>query len=574
MAKSLMKKTTLMNKKEKVKYVVFKILHILGYCSLVAWGLLGLLYSCGVSKQNQQQDHNEQKQAIRHDLYKGTSTSNMLKSFNDIKHNDVYVQSLTNVSAEYVTSKYKAYADFDYLYTYNDYVHVSCSVSPLTFLKTYAYNLNNGYQYDYNTYDYSTNIKFIDTNNYANNGDVVINYQNNNYQIINLEVFVYNFAQSNVNITYDDLSLRMFLTVKINNSVTQVYSFLGGYYNDDYFMTCDSRNDLEILKELFSGKYNYAKILYDSRIATQYQRFIYLFSTVSSSNFYAHTNFEYDSLSWLGLMYYSSVYQEIYGGYVFRLDNASAVQFMNRNYITALEGDFYYNGSYYNRINLNYGYVTCKSYESIKIIDSISTISSLILDTTLINSNPRYYYFYLRSVCLVNSLNYNTADLCNFNVFSSSYIDNTGSTPYDNDVLNYSIEFYNSVNNQEFYVGAVVPQMPFISYGLSDNEYKLGKSTFVNGNYNQVWSNSMFYICDYFLDYTELSYVNANNGGNEINQDSVYWLYNSFQLISLALTGIMGLLGVYILPNVSIGALLLVPFLLTIFMFIIKLFKR
>lgn len=62
------------------------------------------------------------------------------------------------------------------------------------------------------------------------------------------------------------------------------------------------------------------------------------------------------------------------------------------------------------------------------------------------------------------------------------------------------------------------------------------------------------------------NYTNYNSGSN--------WLHESFGLINVALTGMVGLLNYKILPGITIGALILVPFAVSMLLFVIYLFKR
>lgn len=68
--------------------------------------------------------------------------------------------------------------------------------------------------------------------------------------------------------------------------------------------------------------------------------------------------------------------------------------------------------------------------------------------------------------------------------------------------------------------------------------------------------------------------INGSGSVIVIDNESGFWLTNAFTLIQQAYTGLFGMFNVQVLPGISLGTLLFVPFAVTIILFIIKLFKR
>lgn len=143
------------------------------------------------------------------------------------------------------------------------------------------------------------------------------------------------------------------------------------------------------------------------------------------------------------------------------------------------------------------------------------------------------------------------------------------------------VSFVNSFNNDSF---------DFISPVLTNNNgvYTIGGYTYhINPSYQLVRFHTLANYIDTNINYsfnlngtTRNKFVMRNNIFTILNYTEDYSgstgenLINVFDLISRGFAGLGGILGIAILPSLTIGTLLAIPLVMVLVMFIIKLFKR
>lgn len=93
--------------------------------------------------------------------------------------------------------------------------------------------------------------------------------------------------------------------------------------------------------------------------------------------------------------------------------------------------------------------------------------------------------------------------------------------------------------------------------------------------YSKDEINRNFSLADLFRRYFNISPKSVDKNGQEviyIVDTSVY--FNVFDLLGSAFTSLGGLLGIAVLPSITLGTLLFVPLVVLIILFIVGLFKR
>lgn len=100
-------------------------------------------------------------------------------------------------------------------------------------------------------------------------------------------------------------------------------------------------------------------------------------------------------------------------------------------------------------------------------------------------------------------------------------------------------------------------------YNMSESQFNILKKFNISGfvwNYEYITNNGVSYIGN------EYQVISTNNTG--------FFLDDTFSLINVGLKGILSFMNIKIFPQVSLGQLILVPFAISMLLFVVNLFKR
>ena len=131
---------------------------------------------------------------------------------------------------------------------------------------------------------------------------------------------------------------------------------------------------------------------------------------------------------------------------------------------------------------------------------------------------------------------------------------------------------------QMFYVNTLTDASKFVC------ARNFGNYTDSSGNiqtfldFGVYWVNSAYQRLDFITELSQsqsdsIARFNNNSDFNGISNNGNFLGY-SFELINTAFTGLSGFLNIQILPGISLGLLVLTPFMITLLLFVLKLFKR
>ena len=130
-----------------------------------------------------------------------------------------------------------------------------------------------------------------------------------------------------------------------------------------------------------------------------------------------------------------------------------------------------------------------------------------------------------------------------------------------------------SIDERDFGVLDIYIQFYPTSYNdLNNTDYDY---TAYTTTYSKDEINRNFSLADLFRKYFNISPTPVDKNGQQviyIIDTSVY--FNVFDLLGSAFTSLGGLLGIAILPSITLGTLLFVPLVVVIILFIVGLFKR
>ena len=227
--------------------------------------------------------------------------------------------------------------------------------------------------------------------------------------------------------------------------------------------------------------------------------------------------------------------------------------------ITTLSGLIYYNGVVYDRLVYKFSPVYKGSNSPYEIYTGGSYIvnSHSVQNSSLFakcNDSAYSNYYYLESVSLKGAVGYNALTI--FEVYSITSEPNNGNVFDDFFTMHYiNASFFNNliINSSFLIVDSI--SLYFLSF----------LPNFRNN--------------DYLTKYTPTTIVGVFSGyvlpPISIDTNTTTDMFSSvFEWITFTFYGLMTILSFQILPSFSLGLILLVPFLFTILLFIVKLFKR
>ena len=252
------------------------------------------------------------------------------------------------------------------------------------------------------------------------------------------------------------------------------------------------------------------------------------------------------NLNYSDLLFAYNDYQVI-NNFVIKIENYS---YDFKDYLID-SGVYYYDGVYYDSIYIKYYHLAQGESFYYTKGNNVGDLGTY-LDTQSYIAVSNYEYVPL---CIYLYHNTGTQNLGNdilpiFNFCDFDYKVNDG--------LN--VSYWQNINN---YINFDIPSINFNLYF-----HKLG--------FNNV--SSVYYtFFKYYLSLDSSFQFVVKDNGVHINDGSIniYSPYSTtFDLINIGFGGIISLMGFYILPGISIGALLMVPMVLTLVLVVVKLFKR
>lgn len=542
------KEKKILNDKEKrerkqkaIKYIKC-FFHVLGYASLVAWGLLGLLYACGSNKQKQEANNVVEKQPNKAYNPNNSYTANIVTTPEDIAISDIYGA----VYGSPQISPYRALMDFTYV---KDATYIPTTANPVRYvcpnsISSYSFINTVFKDKDGNSKRaYTFSIEIRDKDGHL----VVINGQRVDYIDIN--------CSSDTACTWTLYSTNVLTNVQGNNNVLVMNTA-----NSQYPYTYTQHNRTALFTEIFSGKYFYSKgVNYnatDYYAGSQYQRFIYAMSQFSIHSLKASIKDDINLQSFTPFIE-AIGYENIYNNIVL-----TSYYEEGAGDLFVLYGDFYLNGVLYNRLTLAYNKVvmipTSDYFIHIRKNGLDTGISEKIGDSSDYPDNwPNYYY--LSGIRLDNTLD------------SSSIL---LGQPVQADAMLHYFNVYTGANcfDGSFEVRALVPTIK-VNSGISGVSFDGVNSPFYcytrTLDFIEYKNNFHFSVSNGEVTYYIIDTHNDNGITNYTGE-----LNNVFYIINLAFSGLTGLMNYAILPGISIGVLIAIPLTLTIVLFVIKLFKR
>lgn len=203
-----------------------------------------------------------------------------------------------------------------------------------------------------------------------------------------------------------------------------------------------------------------------------------------------------------------------------------------------------------------------------------NTINQMFVqDSTFTSTNPTAFVLKIIDLpyFVSNGGLYNQIYLYYFNGYGTRY--NSGVDRYD--ILNQAgYGYFNTMvyRNSDADYSKLVYTRLFSQYTDSDGDLQTYLS--VGG----TWENTAYQHLD-FIHHLSLddkdSLAKFNNGSYDNGISNNYNFFgSSFSLIDTAFKGLASLLSVQVLPNVSLGVLIITPFIIGILLFVVALFKR
>lgn len=417
----------------------------------------------------------------------------------------------------------------------------------------------------------------------------------------------------------------------IHKNVINSGSYESCYIDSDYLKQ-ESKNffvdyipsGLETLTFMYSGDfYNYDNTHYDYMMYQYYnvnnsnRSVITLLNSLSDRTFYYESNLNYGENAYkLVLRYRGKVISlteeeadDIYG-YPHHQGYFTNFRQLNFNVVKSIfnEGSIYFDT---NAMNFNYNYLY--NYEKPHTyIDSGSTYSYTWYENYVIHDESEFYstnqiiersfdvpvftlnggyYAYNRI-----TLRYKANDGMQYP--KSIYVNPSNDITYDVGVVGiHDLYFYEMVYQYNYFDGQSQNDIKTETLACSRGYQSFGDYGSVIGGFvifnNTEWNNEgvsdfndvaanrlVFFTSDKNSILNILTNIglidSANYGGGNIviNDGNTFALESAFSLLNMAFSGIVSLFGWSILPSITLGALLLIPFAVAIILFVIKLFKR
>ena len=359
-----------------------------------------------------------------------------------------------------------------------------------------------------------------------------------------------------VGIATDDNQYLYLYAICYDYNVELSYAFnLGSFKYTDYTF-CDfvpvSRvsNPLErgILDDLFSGKYTFIS-------PQSYSPFFVFFNLQYFRELRIdYTNFEVSKLYRRLYGNASEIYPYVYCSNALADYNMYCVDY-------TIHGLFYYNGHYYNSIIFRTQ--SLSSGDKVYYRDD----SNHRLSYTLTSDYAYYWCFkgiYFDSV--VNSLE------SNYQPFYNNYVYFAVSGIYSTSISGYYFD------KRDFDTIGFFDRPVFNCFYTLDRQFTgLSDDSPLNGTY---YNEFLFYSVSvtnhsyYYFDsngYPVVTYTYPSINGDE---NTYNYITNIFTLFGLSLSSILPLLSLQVIPGITFGIILFLPFTVAIILFVIKLFKR
>lgn len=213
---------------------------------------------------------------------------------------------------------------------------------------------------------------------------------------------------------------------------------------------------------------------------------------------------------------------------------------------------FYSNGHFFDLVQTTYEFADGKTF----LIDGGDSGYNYGYYTV-----PTAYptaYFYVNSM----RYKYDYIDRANSSgIYSKTVVVNQRNTNYYYDAVHGTTTEF--IDNSSSWVNGEYSHLRI--YDSSEIVFNMFKSLNTNDfviNYQYIQSNDVPYI---------------SNGGTDLvnpNPTTGYWLKDSFNVINTSLSGLAGFLNINILPGITIGTLVLIPFAVSMLFLAINLFKR
>ena len=275
-------------------------------------------------------------------------------------------------------------------------------------------------------------------------------------------------------------------------------------------------------------------------------------------------SFDFNSYMFGGLGKYTSImsiFRRVYNGFFVYLPHNDEITLD----VTLFKGVWQYSNVIYNEIVLTLQRAWNKpgDYEIEYTLNPTNNSALEFLSSIFDGSSSALeHYYFVRSIHMI-SVNGSELRLAYNEIHENWEIESPGTDP-NNRILHSVVWVSNNLNlwNDNSFLNN--SNINFVLYSI-DYDYNFYNSAFNYLNYR--YFSDFFFTAFYYTGLYHSTPPTENNTDIEV-------LIPVVSMLAIALTGILPLLNAYILPGVSLGTLLALPFIVSIILFVVKLFKR